>query len=34
MDAFKAHGLRQGFIDTLNSRKFPRNFVAHAWPPT
>lgn len=29
MDSFKAMGLKQGFVDQLNQRKFPRNFVAH-----
>lgn len=29
MDAFKGMGLRQGFVDQLGQRKFPRNFVAH-----
>lgn len=29
LDAFKAQGLQPGFIDTLSTRKFPRNFVAH-----
>lgn len=29
MKAFQGFGLQKGFIDQLNQRKFPRNFVAH-----